>query len=152
MKSHQNQTSQGSLSLPLNTIIPLPPNVPNNCTHPNKPQKTFFLSKRRMEKELLDCCTNISLPCKANIELLQEETPHCPHILAVLKEVIQIFSRFPTKNTAKKPHKRSSSPNKRIKSVHTTKQDLPNKIPDFLSNLDPPNHIKHILPNGEEIQ
>ena len=105
-----------------------------------------------MEEEILDRRTNVSLPCKANIGFLQEETPHHPHVLAVPKGVIQIFLRLPTKNITERPHKQSSSPNKPIKSVHMTKQNLSNKKPDFLRNLNPPNHIEHRLPSGRGTQ
>lgn len=96
-------------------------------------------------EELLDQCTNTSLTKEANIKLLQKRTPHSLHEFAIPKKIIQVFLCLPTKNTAKGQQARTLSLS--IYSVHMTQQNKPNKRPDFLQNLNPPNHIKNRLPN-----
>ena len=88
-----------------------------------------------------------------NSELLQEKkTPHIPHIIAIPKRMIKIFLCFLTKQTTKRSNKRDHSPNKPMNCVNPTKKDFPDKELDFLGNLNPPNHIKNILPKRGGIQ
>ena len=51
--------------------------------------------------------------------------------MAVSKKMIKIFLRLPTKHATKRPDKRSPLPNKPIYSVNTSKQNLPDKEPNF---------------------
>ena len=132
------------------SLIPLIENIPNYNTHPCKPQKMAFLLERRMEEELLNCRPNTSLASKT--ELSQERAPHKPLILTLPKEMIKIFLHLPTKNTTERPNKRASPPNKPINSVHTSKQNLPDKEAQFLRNLNPPNNVKSKLSKGRGIQ
>lgn len=85
----------------------------------------------------------LALNCKKN--------SHCSHILAAPKKMIQVFLPLPRKNTEKRPHMQSSSPNKPIESVHTAKQG-PNRKPNFIKNIKPPNDIEHGLSNWRAIQ
>ncbi|KAA0034037.1 protein IN2-1-like protein B [Cucumis melo var. makuwa] len=68
------------------------------------------------------------------------------------KKIIKVFFRLPTKQAAKRPNKRSLPPNKLVNSVNPTKQDLPDKEPDFLRNPSPLDLMKNRLPRREGIQ
>lgn len=113
-----------------------------SLTNPNHPPKTAFLPKRWMEKELLDCPMNGSLANQAKVKLVQKRTPHGPNILTVSKKIIMVFLCLLTKDTTERPNKQGFPSNKAIHSVHTTKQNLPNKKSNFLRKLNPTNHIK----------
>ncbi|TYK13990.1 uncharacterized protein E5676_scaffold1119G00150 [Cucumis melo var. makuwa] len=88
-----------------------------------------------MEEELLNGHTNTSLASKTNIELWQERAPHILRILTLSKEMIKVFLHLLTKNTTKRPSKECPPPDKLINTIHTTKQDLPNKDLAFFRTL-----------------
>ena len=86
----------------------------------------------------------------ANFKLLQKKAPQTPRILAIPKKIIKVFLHLLTKPT-KKSYK-EGPPNRPVNTVNPIKQNLLDKEPDLLGNLNPPNHVKNRLPRWGGIQ
>ena len=96
MKSNQTPNPMVPFLTTKNPIIPFPPTT----THTSASQKKHpFLSEGRMEEELLDRSTNTPSTNKVKAKLLQKRAPHSTHVLAIPKEMIKVFLRFPTKQS-----------------------------------------------------